>query len=360
MNFNQRGREFWNRFDSHSENIIKIAKESPHDAFQLMQTIVHETIPDIGLEIGGEQPLEINLSTPGNKLNAFLAVQLLKLKNNQYENVTFSPFKVRNKKYKEAGLKINDTEVSFSECRVRFNFDEERKKFICYVYLPGFERLPENDCYNISFLILDLALGELWSCNYVLIEGYLTECDNSLATIDDLAHAIEDAIADATLSPVSSLIENYSAYRFEESNDKGNYVRQDSVIGITRFSEFLMAYKEEIGGKQNTLFERAAELGVYPCFIYYPHNDEDIVNARYNIEETLGELLEGANLAHIIGGETGITNSYIDLLVYDKDSALEVLQTYFKDKKYQAYLQPYTIKGESHLLSKKKKFLGLF
>lgn len=364
MNFNERASAFWSEFQSESKNILNTFQDSPHKAFEIIVPIMDKVLASPVFEIGGpstSEKLEINFSTRNHTLNLFLIEQLLKFQLTQQQDFLFNKYIPRKEAiYKTAQLAIGDEHINFSDLKLRFDWNEESKKFECVFYLQAFNQISEDQCFEIISIILEQALGQLWISQFIYIDSYLVEDDDSFVTLDNLVDAIEQKILENGLPKSPSFIEKYMSYNLEGLDKNNRFVRSDTIMGITRLSDLLDDYLQGVSQGEDGIYQTAMNLGAFPCFISFAHNNQNAVDTRYDIEDQLIELLEHNNLAHLLGGATGEKNCYIDLIIYDKPATIKILQDYFGKIKKDALLYPFIQQATPETLYKNKKFFGLF
>ncbi len=95
-------------------------------------------------------------------------------------------------------------------------------------------------------------------------------------------------------------------------------LRYDVIIGSTCLDSIVADYYND----STDIFDHVNSFGAQVVFIAFPNPDDtdgnDILNLRHDIEDRISdEILEPMNLGQVIGGATGIHNSYIGLMVYD-------------------------------------------
>ena len=105
-----------------------------------------------------------------------------------------------------------------------------------------------------------------------------------------------------------------------------DYVKQrDLVIGITADMELYSA----CNGPMNFCSERFSHSGELFCYIQVNDPapiDEDKLNVKRRIEDTLGEALFESGWGCVIGSGTGVENLYFDLALVNTEKAIPVIR----------------------------------
>ncbi len=104
-------------------------------------------------------------------------------------------------------------------------------------------------------------------------------------------------------------------------------LRYDVIIGSTCLDAIIADYYND----STDIFDHVNSFGAQVVFIAFPNPDDtdssDILKLRHDIEDRLSdEILEPMNLGQVVGGAAGTENSYIDLIVYDLITFINVVK----------------------------------
>lgn len=104
-------------------------------------------------------------------------------------------------------------------------------------------------------------------------------------------------------------------------------LRYDVIIGSTCLDSIIADYYND----STDIFDHVNSFGAQVVFIAFPNPDDidssDILKLRHDIEDRLSdEILEPMNLGQLVGGAAGTENSYIDLIVYDLITFINVVK----------------------------------
>ncbi|MCI8422847.1 MAG: hypothetical protein HFF50_04835 [Lawsonibacter sp.] len=199
----------------------------------------------------------------------------------------------------------------------------------CEKLLPLW-REDQNQVYNILYILLDQALGELAAMRYV---DYLDVLDAPAAGesmgLDRLAAFLENEVDPEgwpRANDPEQAGERYTAYEGKPSQEEDWPLRADVYVGVTCCIPLLKCYFQ----RDDYYMDRLHRDGVIPGFFYYPLDGVDkkeILDLRDQLEQAiLGRCGEG--IVTFTGGATGTAFGYLDFIAWDLktllDAAVEV------------------------------------
>jgi len=206
---------------------------------------------------------------------------------------------------------------------VKTNVNEEAQKVDIVAWHPLLQKVPADHHYQILFLLLDEALGELGTemwLGEIKIEPLAA--GPGMITLADLPAMIEKANKYYEWKKLSPL-QSYSVYQVSEPIDAP---RGDTLFGSTCIGSLLAEFLNN-GGKfeENPLEGTGAQLAYVAIDgSVIPAGTE--VETRGNIEDALCDGLERENSGRTLGGAFGSQFSYIDLLLFDGDNSRRIVE----------------------------------
>ncbi len=224
----------------------------------------------------------------------------------------------------DGDINIEIEGVNFPSADVRFGVevDQEAEVIDVVVSHPNFV---EDDDINsqVAFIFLDEALGEIgtemWIGKIELAgaESKTPIAIKSLATeVVSLAsmHQWEKQTPDKT----------YTGYSVEKPGE--GYPRSDTIAGATCHFKLVGEFMEHEGLLNSDPIAPYGARFVYLAIDSTDFDLEDEVQQRVNIEEQLNELLIERSSGRVLGGATGISHAYIDLLLVDGEASIDLVQ----------------------------------
>src|SRR6185295_1355371 len=107
--------------------------------------------------------------------------------------------------------------------------------------------------------------------------------------------------------------------------------RGDIIVGITHCPALLNEYLEAEGALADPLADTGADY-VYVAFDVRFLPDGRQSEARGEIEEALDQALRSTRSGRLVGGAHGLTWAYVDLLLYDGGTSIEVVKEMLKQR----------------------------
>lgn len=214
--------------------------------------------------------------------------------------------------------------VNFSSADVRFGVEVDQEKEVVDVVV-GHPNFVEDDDINsqVAFIFLDEALGEvgteMWigkielagaeSKTPIVIKSLATEVV-SLASM----HQWEKQTPEKT----------YTGYSVEKPGE--GYPRSDTIAGATCHFQLVGEFMEREGLLNSDPVAPHGARFVYLAIDATDFDPENEVQRRVEIEENLNELLIEHGSGRVLGGATGISHAYIDLMLVDGEASIDLIQ----------------------------------
>ena len=225
---------------------------------------------------------------------------------------------------KDLAIGVSEEEqVDAANFLVKTTIDEEAEQIDITAWHPALANVDEEHHFQILFLLLDEALGEFGVQTWlgeINVEPF-TESVGTRSLLD-LPKFIEQASSYHQWEKYPPL-ETYSTY---EVSEQVSGPRGDTVVGSSCIPEVIFDYIENDGrATEDMLEDTGAEL-VYLAIDGSVFADGNEVNARTSIEDELDDALEEAHSGRTLGGATGSSQSYIDLLLLDGDNSRQIIE----------------------------------
>ncbi|MBI3849150.1 MAG: hypothetical protein HY298_02495 [Verrucomicrobia bacterium] len=211
--------------------------------------------------------------------------------------------------------------------------NNEAEKVDITVWHPLFERLrEEGERLGTLFLFLDEVLGEFgtgqWIGEIKLNDPRLSDAI-PLKELHEFIKKVESETGWKKLPPGQEGV----VYRCEEQHDR--FPRGDVVVGKTTHIELINEYLEAKGELQDPLAGTGADY-IFVSFDVHLLPEGEQSAARGTIEDALEDALKAAYSGRLLGGAHGRKSAYIDLLIFDGTSSLEIVQRVLHEKKLPA------------------------
>lgn len=188
----------------------------------------------------------------------------------------------------------------------------------------------EGQVYNMLYILLDQALGELAAMRYVdyldILKAPAAGESIPLDRLADYVAAEIDPEGWPRANDPELAGERYTAYQGEPWEEKDCPLRRDVYAGVTCCVPLLKCYLQG----DDYYMDRLHQDGVVPGFFYYPLDGvdrKDILDLRDQLEQAIGARC-GEGVVTFTGGATGTALGYLDFIAWDLktllDSAVEV------------------------------------
>lgn len=200
--------------------------------------------------------------------------------------------------------------------------DEQEEELDITLWHPLFSEIDEKLRGTVGFLWLDEMLGEHGTCMWI---GEIKFSDNRLREaipIAELPELIAQTAAEQgwkKLPPGQSC----SVYQLPEPNE--SYLRSDTIAGTTCCMPVIHDYLEHRGKSENPLKNKGADF-LFAAFSSGHLRPGEESASRGELEDALASVLTKNCDGQVIGGATGIRNSYIDVVAFDPPAATESMR----------------------------------
>jgi hypothetical protein len=208
--------------------------------------------------------------------------------------------------------------------------DAESEKLDIAVWHPSFSVFRErNERMTPVFLLLDEALGEFgveqWIGGIDLHDKRPAGEMIPLTELRSLISRIESEKGWKKSPPG----ESPTLYSFKEPHDR--FLRGDIVAGNTTHTGLINDYVRARGKMKDPIAGTGASY-VFVAFdsAFLPQGRQSA--ARGEIEGQLDTALRSAHSGRLIGGAFGVSRSYIDLLVFDGNESLKIVEGVLRDR----------------------------
>lgn len=197
-------------------------------------------------------------------------------------------------------------------------------KLYCEKLVPLMKE-DEDTVYDIIYILLDQALGELAAMRYVDALDVLPapEPGESIAldALADFIAAEVDPEGWAQADDPELACRRYTAYRGQPAQAEDRPLRADVFAGATCCLPILNAWFRG----DDYCMDRLHPDGAVPGFFYYPLDGvdrQDVLGLRDRLEAAIGEKA-GADAVTFTGGATGTDLGYLDFIAWDLKAVLD-------------------------------------
>lgn len=338
-NFRQRVIDFWKEFEKEEAGLRKMMDEKtdPQTLVKTMNSVLSFAFEDPYFQMGinEEGKYELILTPEGDRarlLQIHYCVERAPLSLKEKWNFYSSkPAHIRDTET----LQMYDLTITLNDVTIYYEVDEERQKVNIQVYSPKLMTLEEDNRYNMFFIFLDQAVGELYTMEYI---GYIdfVEEKQDIPTIPSIRFKglIDNIIKEKEWNTLENPIELYSGYRLEPNEEEGWSLREDAYIGMTSCVPIVNKFLQH----DNSLFESFETDGIIFGFLFYENVNvpqERMVPQRSEIEDKIIDLAEQQGIAQSIGGATGYHFSYMDFIIYDYDAFIKIAKEVMSGYKFE-------------------------
>lgn len=205
--------------------------------------------------------------------------------------------------------------------------NRETEKVDLTVWHPLYEHMEEGARWTVLFLFLDEVLGEFGTQQWI---GEIQLNNKRLAESIPLRElrGYLDNVAQNTGWKKFPPGEAVSVYQLEPH---GRFARGDIIVGNTRCPALLNEYLEAKGALPDPLAGTGADY-VYAAFDARVLPDGQQSETRGAIEDLLDAALRGVAGGQLIGGAHGAERAYIDLLLFDGDASMGVVEQILREQ----------------------------
>lgn len=233
------------------------------------------------------------------------------------------------------GVQISDNAVCANEIQVWTVWEEKRAEVsvYCEKFLP---LLPEkeNEAYQIAYIMLDYAIGELAEMEYIrelhILDAPYEEPALSMAQL--LSHFMENlSLSREELSDAGRYCEMYYAYHMKPDEEAHDGLRRDVFAGSGCFMSLL----NEFWRGETYIMDAFHANGIvagYFCFPLYGFEGENRGAQILDFRDDSAAMIEktaGLDSFSYIGGAAGIFYGYLDFIAWDLKAVLDAAAAVF-------------------------------
>lgn len=216
-------------------------------------------------------------------------------------------------------IRIDNNDFGAHEIWLTPHVDEQKEKVDLTVWHPLFDHIEKRLRWTVTFLWLDEALGEDGVVEWI---GEINLGNDKLAgaiPLSELPEFIDELERERGWKKLPPH-ECCSGYRRKEPERGG--VRGDIMAGST----LLMEIVHEFPLESNPLaaFGAEYEMLFLPIELFPPGQQ---VETRGRLEDGLAAAFDKERSGKVLGGATGLENSYIDLVLFDGNRSSHLVKS---------------------------------
>lgn len=330
--FKQRVADFWNWFPEVAKQFEAEAPDGdPKQVVSLVTEFMSKTMPSLSWALGSGAKGDYSFTLTGEgqiakqMLAEYWRTRAISLPGwSFYASRQPSNYET----LKELAIGVSDEEqVDAESFMLETRVNEETQQIDITAWHPALENVHEDHHFQILFLLLDEALGEFGVQTWLgEINVEPISAEGVTRPLLDLPKFIEQVKKYHQWEKFPPL-ETYSGYEVAESADGP---RGDTVAGSSCIPDVIFDYIENGGQTSEDPLEDSGAEFVYLAIdgAVFPEGNE--VDSRSDIEDELDEALTSDLSGRVVGGATGVNQSYIDLLIYDGDASRQIIEKTLK------------------------------
>lgn len=342
--FRKRVDDFWQWFTEHEGELSHMVENrNDYDADTFVEFVTQGTkllAEDVHFNLGGDY--EFSFSVEGNSHLFYLYPYLIsRMPGALKKKWHFFPFNQGTDATFSFGM--YDTTVDMADVRVSVTYQKEEDNFNISFYEENLCSLPESQCYNAFYIMMEIMLGEGMSYLYIGNVERADKLTDEMIPLPELRTHIAETLQAHDKKVLENPQQTYISYNFDPQENEE--LRYDVIAGSTRFMPLIAHYYHE----STELIDRIKKFGALAVFLAFPYDNGDnneidnILQFRYHLEDCLeNELLIPGGVGLLLGGAIGQCSCYIDLLLFDvpafKEKIVPFLQKY---PQYQFYLSDF-------------------
>lgn len=317
---------FWNWFVDNEKKLSEMVHPKTHEEAEMFMAFVREGAAliseNMNYNIGGDH--EFSFSVEGWPDLFFIYPYIIScMPESLKAKWKFYPF---NRGTDAAfGFRMYGADIDTAQIMVRESFIESSGNFHISYYAKNLNALSGNESNSAMWVILENTLGEGISFKYIDGIERVAEPEDGMIPLPELRTHIKTTLESHDRKFFEDPKQIYSTYRLnpQESDE----LRHDVIIGSTCLDSVIADYYND----STEIFDHVNSFGAQVVFIAFPNPDDidssDILKLRHDIEDGLSdEILEPMNLGQVVGGAAGTESSYIDLIVYDLITFINVVK----------------------------------
>lgn len=223
---------------------------------------------------------------------------------------------------------VDDLRISAGEIWLAPEIDKEGEEIDIMAWHSKFDEIGENRAFHILFILLDAALGEHGTENWL---GTVELGDSRLKSsipLSELPEFVAEVEQDYGWEK-GPPEETYSLYKIEEP-PKG-FARSDIYVGATRHFRLCREFLNEEGRLDDPVEGSGAEY-VYVRIDVEVFPDGGELDYRVAIEDALEEALNDQAAGLVLGGAMGAEYGYVDLLFFAGGESERIVEKVLEDR----------------------------
>ncbi len=223
----------------------------------------------------------------------------------------------------ELSIRVTDDDsVDASQLMFKTKINEAKELIDVVAWHPAFAHIPEEDQFQILFLLLDEALGEFGTQTWlgdVQIEPFTNpENVRSLVVIPKFIEQMNKYYRWEKQPP----LEAYTVYEVPHPNKNP---RGDTIVGSSCIPKIIFEYIEFKGKLQDNPLKGTGAEFAYVAIKSSVFPEGQQMDVRANIEEKINGALMQNLSGRTVGGASGVHESYIDLLLFDGEQSNQLV-----------------------------------
>jgi len=221
------------------------------------------------------------------------------------------------------GIEMHGISLSAEDFLIYPALNKTNKKVDISIYCSKFKGLSEEKKQELMFIYLDSLIGETYTIAYIGKIDLLgsKKIFKKHITLANLYQYIEEIIKENGWEKINDPCEWGCVY--EQKSEDTEEVRNDIFIGYSNNMDIIRHFYTN-----KSWFKEILNTGVSFGFLYYDNTEistERLAEYRGEFEERVVEALQTINVATLIGGGTGIKNSYIDFIIFDEAEFISLI-----------------------------------
>ena len=238
----------------------------------------------------------------------------------------FFPFKQGDDSSLE--FRIFGSRIDIREIMVKISYFPDYNYFDVIFYDKSFGSLSKASVNKmLLWFFIENTLGENITSGYINEIRMVGESEDGMIPLPELRNFIIETVKEHGHKFFENPNDYYRTYNW--TPQESDQLRFDIKNGTTCLGPIISEYYND----SSYFFDHINSFGASALYITFPNVNagNNSQNLRYEIEARLKEeILEPLKLGKVIGGATGEVNSYIDLLVFDKNTFLDKIRLILK------------------------------
>ncbi len=343
MNFKSNVALFWEWFSHNAERIGEHTDiEVADDGVEEIAAALSKVFGNIAFELGmDDNNFQLILSPSGDRDKLYLA-RFWKEQAPEIHKWTFLYLKPR-KGDMSFNIKMCDDNlfISAADFCVKAKPNLRSQKIDIDIYCGKLKKYANKSQYEVVFLVLDACMGEGYSETTIGEINLTKRKKSSMVPLSQLYDAVIKVYKENEWQLFVSPDEAFVSYELKPTN-YGEIYRGDIIYGYTNNTRLLDQHMN--GQDQSIQYMRT--LGAHYLFLAYAHEDisqHEKVRYRGEVEDAVGRMLEKFRIGYVLGGATGIFNSYVDLLIFDLDEFNKCIHNVLEKFRVDIGILPFSI-----------------